>query len=156
MVMDEIAKNETKQQLTLTTPPNLTQTSSASINGNLAADPNHSSTSQIDPQSQGLDDVGMDDDNLVWSKMSKLARTVGKVCAMSDSNRVQSKPALIPRAILTVTVLGHNPLYKHPKGTTLGQVTYRVSWVLISAPLIHPHTSRLQMVRYTHGMRACS
>jgi hypothetical protein len=73
MVMEEIAKDEAKQQSTLTTPPNLTRTSTASINRDPAVDPNHSSTSQTHPRSLGLDDGGMDDDNSVWSKMSKIA-----------------------------------------------------------------------------------
>jgi hypothetical protein len=78
MVMEEIDKDDAKQQLTLTTPPNLTHTSTASINGNPVRDPNHSSKSRIHPHSLGLDDGGMANDNSVWSKMSKIERTVGE------------------------------------------------------------------------------
>jgi hypothetical protein len=59
MVMEEIAKDEAKRQLTLSTPQNLTQTSTGSINGDPARDPNHSSTSQIHPRSLRLNDGGM-------------------------------------------------------------------------------------------------
>jgi hypothetical protein len=75
VVMEGIARDEAKQQATLTTPPNLTQTNTT---GNPALDPNHSSTSRIQPRSLGLDPQDVRDDQSVWSKVSKIAQTVGE------------------------------------------------------------------------------
>jgi hypothetical protein len=59
VVMEGIAKDEAKRQATLTTPPNLTRTNTT---GDPALDPNHSSTSRIQPQSLGLDPQDVGDD----------------------------------------------------------------------------------------------